>query len=231
MRTWLRVCQSSHSNCKPKTGDPPTRLIEVGSQSGLEPRLVYSNDLSVQHPEYAALSYCWGDTLPICTLKATETELRMRLPYRTLPRTFQDAITITRILQIPYIWIDALCIIQDDHSDWEEEATRMQQISSGSTLTIAASGAKDTSEGFFAHEIPRFRSVSVPVERIHFTFDNPATSKMTIVQIQDQGCLSTGMTPIPANERVDSSTERTIKPHCPMCAIRALLALQSRMSD
>jgi hypothetical protein len=58
MRTWLRVCQSSHSNCKPKTGDQPTRLIDVGSRNGREPRLVYSNDLTQKHPEYAALSYC-----------------------------------------------------------------------------------------------------------------------------------------------------------------------------
>jgi len=196
MRTWLQVCQSSHSNCTLKTGDPPTRLIEVGSQNGREPRLVYGNDLTEQHPEYAALSYCWGDTLPTRAIKATETEFRMRIPYRTLPRTFQDSITIARMLRLPYIWIDALCIIQDDPADWEREATRMQQIYSGSTLTIAASGAKDTSAGFFAHETPRFRSASVPAERALFTFGNSATGKTMIVQVQDRGGLHNGMAPI-----------------------------------
>lgn len=176
--------------------DPPTRLIEVVSQNGREPRLVYSSDLAEQHPEYAALSYCWGDTLPICTLRATEPEFRTQIPYRTLPRTFQDAIDIVRVLHLPYIWIDALCIVQEDYEDWEKEATRMQQIYSGSTLTIAASGAKDASGGFFAHELPRFRAASVPVERAYFTVLNSTTGKRMIVQVQDRGGVSTGMTPI-----------------------------------
>ena len=72
----------------------------------------------------------------------------------------------------------------------------MQQIYSGSTLTIAASGAKDSSGGFFAHETPRFRSASVSTERALFTFDNSAMGKQMIVQIQDRGGVNDGMAPI-----------------------------------
>ena len=72
----------------------------------------------------------------------------------------------------------------------------MQQIYSGSTLTIAASGAKNTSAGFFAHETPRFRSASVSVARAHFTFANSATGKMMNVQVQDRGGMHSGMAPI-----------------------------------
>jgi hypothetical protein len=124
---------------------------------------------------------------------ATETELRKRIPYRTLPRTFQDSIDIARTLRLPYIWIDAFCIIQEDPVNWEREATRMQQIYSGSTVKIAASGAKDTSAGFFTHETPQFRSASVPAKRTFFTFENSARDKTIIVQVQDRGGCHNGM--------------------------------------
>jgi hypothetical protein len=45
-----------------------------------------------------------------------------------LPRTFQDAIQVTRELGIKYIWIDSLCIIQDDPVGWEQESKRMHGI-------------------------------------------------------------------------------------------------------
>jgi hypothetical protein len=72
----------------------------------------------------------------------------------------------------------------------------MQQIYSGSTLTIAASDAKDTSAGFFSYDTPGFQSSSVFAKRSHFTFDNPATGKTMVVQVQDRGGLHNGMTPI-----------------------------------
>jgi hypothetical protein len=196
MRTWFRGCQSSHTNCTPKAATLPTRLLEVGSQNGRHPRLVYSDDLADRNPEYATLSYCWGDILPICTLRATEAAMRRQIPYHSLPRTFQDAIDIARVLRISYIWIDALCIVQDDHADWEREANRMKQVYSGSALTITASGARDSSEGFFAHEPPRGSFGSAPFTRVHFTFDNPMTGKTMLVQVQDHGGSSGGMAPI-----------------------------------
>lgn len=196
MRTWLRLCQLNHPNCRPQAAEAPRRLIDVGSDNGHDPRLVYSSELTEKYPKYAALSYCWGSTLPVCTLKATEPDFRQRLPYHTLPQTLQDSIDIARALQLPYIWIDALCIVQDDLEDWEREAARMQQIYSGSTMTIAASGAKDTSEGFFAHERPRFQSAAVALERSCFTLANPTARKQRTFQVQHHGSLDSGMAPI-----------------------------------
>lgn len=55
-----------------------------------------------------------------------------------LPKTFQDAIIITRKLSLRYSWIDSLCILQDSHEDWEKEAARMHLVYRDAYLTISA---------------------------------------------------------------------------------------------
>jgi hypothetical protein len=71
------------------------------------------------------------------------------IPWQQLPKTFQDAIRITRELGIQYLWIDALCIIQNDVQDWEIESANMANIYSNSYLTIAATAASDSHAGLF----------------------------------------------------------------------------------
>ena len=68
-----------------------------------------------------------------------------------LSKTFQDAIGITRILGIRYIWIDALCIIQDSELDWKRESAQMFRIYSSSYCNLAASSARDGSHGMPYH--------------------------------------------------------------------------------
>jgi hypothetical protein len=67
-----------------------------------------------------------------------------------LPRTIRDAITITCGMFIPYLWVDALCIVQDDDISKAWEINRMQDIYSSSTMTIVTSGATSASQGFLA---------------------------------------------------------------------------------
>jgi hypothetical protein len=66
-----------------------------------------------------------------------------------LPRTFQDAIAMTRKLGVRYMWIDSLCICQDDVKDWERESARMAAVYSNAYLTIAATGSSDAGGGLF----------------------------------------------------------------------------------
>jgi Heterokaryon incompatibility protein (HET) len=68
-----------------------------------------------------------------------------------LPATVRDAIIITRRLGLRYIWIDALCIIQDssDGADWLQESAKMYDIYGNAYLTIAAAGAANASDGIF----------------------------------------------------------------------------------
>ena len=66
----------------------------------------------------------------------------------TLPKTLRDAVLVTRWMGIQYLWVDALCIVQDDRRDWERESSKMGTIYANSYLTIAASNSADISLGF-----------------------------------------------------------------------------------
>ena len=66
-----------------------------------------------------------------------------------MTKTSQDAITLTRQLNIQYIWIDSLCVIQDDESDWPTEATKMAGIYANTELVISAASSSDGTGGLF----------------------------------------------------------------------------------
>lgn len=78
--------------------------------------------------------------------------------FANLPKTFRDAVTVTRKLGVRYLWIDSLCIIQDDPDDWLREAAVMGEIYAKAYCTLAATSARDSNDGLF---IPRPASQSV----------------------------------------------------------------------
>ncbi|KAI8713823.1 HET domain-containing protein [Fusarium sp. LHS14.1] len=75
---------------------------------------------------------------------------------KDLPKTFQDAIQVVRGLKLRYLWIDALCIIQneDHHEDWKRECGKMASIYRNSHLTIAAAWADSANGGCFTTPDP-----------------------------------------------------------------------------
>jgi hypothetical protein len=84
-------------------------------------------------------------------LERNEASLASSVPLDELPKTFQDAIQITKCLGIRYLWIDSLCIIQDSTQDWGKEAAAMSQVYKNAYWYIAATSASDSSvERFFA---------------------------------------------------------------------------------
>ncbi|KAI8712314.1 HET domain-containing protein [Fusarium sp. LHS14.1] len=86
------------------------------------------------------------------TTKATVDDLRKQIPFPQLPKTIQDAVVFTRQLRIRYLWVDALCIIQDDASDpsdWQLEAARFGTYYQNALCTLSATGSYDSSEGLF----------------------------------------------------------------------------------
>ncbi|KAF6818651.1 heterokaryon incompatibility protein [Colletotrichum plurivorum] len=80
--------------------------------------------------------------------------LQQYIDFDRLPKTFQDAITVTRGLGIDYIWIDTLCIIQGDKDDWENESTKMEEVFSAAYCTISAAAAKSSLDGFLSDRSP-----------------------------------------------------------------------------
>ncbi|KAH8684348.1 heterokaryon incompatibility protein-domain-containing protein [Tricladium varicosporioides] len=161
IKWWLETCHTSHQEChltisgemiedERAQSQLPTRVIDVGPPDGSEePRLIDSNGRTAN---YVALSWCWGSDpkrAPPSTLHANLEERFNCLPFADLPKTFQDAIVVTRAIDIRYLWIDAICIIQDDHDDWAREAPQMGRVYQRSRLTIAASHAQDSFQGLF----------------------------------------------------------------------------------
>jgi hypothetical protein len=85
-------------------------------------------------------------------VKATATTLPLweeDLPWDILPILFKDVIHFTRKLGVRYLWLDALCILQDDSQDWVRESANMASIYSNSYLTIAATRAKNPKTSLF----------------------------------------------------------------------------------
>lgn len=134
----------------------PKRLLDISTDS-----VVLRED--VQPQRYVCLSHCWGVGTQIITTTTTNIEdHKSRIAWDKLSPTFQDAITICRNLNINYIWIDSLCIIQDSNDDWEQHAAYMADIYEMAYFTIAATKSKDGSEGCFSKTAPRFMAKLVP---------------------------------------------------------------------
>ena len=150
---WFRDCKAKHVKCQ--RADPnslPSRVLDVG-QGGEEDlvRLRQSDDL---HGDYIALSYCWGSKPPPRTLRSTLREHQAGMPLSSLPATFSDAVWVARALSVPYLWIDALCIVQDDDQDRDFELARMDQIFRGATLVVIAASGKTPYDGFLRGRQP-----------------------------------------------------------------------------
>ncbi|PVH67961.1 HET-domain-containing protein, partial [Cadophora sp. DSE1049] len=183
---------SNSSGMSGTTSLLPTRLIDVGPPDGSEsPKLTLSSSIDPQACQnYAALSHCWGGgrmrqignlkTLademalghesfavqtshkPLTTL-SENLEQRMRgIPMPILPRTFQDAVIVTRGLGLRYLWIDSLCIIQNSKADWEKEASQMADIYKSSYVTIAAESSPDSYGGMLNERVPDFEPIELP---------------------------------------------------------------------
>ncbi|KAH8802622.1 heterokaryon incompatibility protein-domain-containing protein [Xylogone sp. PMI_703] len=154
----IETCESSHGGCGagrnellPKrllditpifdsSGTPGIKLVETDGKSGT----------------YACLSHCWGNPTHILSQTKVEsiTQYLQFIPWSLLPKTFQDAVSIARKLDLQYIWIDSLCIIQDSKKDWEIESSKMGDIYRRSFITIAAVLSSDSRGGCFSKTAP-----------------------------------------------------------------------------
>lgn len=153
MRHWVNDCVENHARCRENFRPYcPTRLLDlVRFWSSGDIVLVERVEHAEEYIPYTALSHCWGTppSRPLITTLANLASRKERIPFDELPLTFKDAVTTTRKLKIPYLWIDSLCIIQDSPSDWEREAGKMALVYAGSICTLSALGAHNSHGGFF----------------------------------------------------------------------------------
>ncbi|EGS19885.1 putative chromosome transmission fidelity protein [Thermochaetoides thermophila DSM 1495] len=111
----------------------PIRLIESAGKNG----------------RYVTLSYCWGKAKFLKTTKDNYTRHKQGILFADLPRTFQHTIRVCRALGVRYLWIDALCIIQDDSQDWAAESVRMADVYQKSFFTLSATWGDSPDCGLF----------------------------------------------------------------------------------
>jgi hypothetical protein len=137
-----------------------------------DPSLVESNGAL---DEYVALSHRWGSAAIIQTTKSNLSSHKQAIPFGQLCATFQDAVKFTRELGYRYLWIDSLCIIQDDHEDWKREAARMADVYRNAVLTLSATCATSGDTGLF-----HVREECSVVEMPYFSADGACNSSYYI---------------------------------------------------
>ncbi|KAK2051065.1 heterokaryon incompatibility protein [Colletotrichum caudatum] len=160
---WIQQCTSGHLACNVEANAGswhPTRLLDLAYPTSTSDtfRIVVTSDLRINPRErYTTLSHCWGSAQFLQLKKSTCDEFRKGVGLDKLPKTFQEAVQVTRRLGVRFLWIDSLCILQDrdDLSDWLVEAAKMHKVYSHSFCNISAAGAHDSSKGIFFGRDPR----------------------------------------------------------------------------
>lgn len=168
----LRECLSEHEDCK-QIGTPPSRLLDVRQD-----KISLVNTESLHDPAWAALSYCWGGPQQAQTTHLNIQDRYQGIIAEELPLTIRDAIHVCRQMYIPYLWVDSLCIIQADSksgekvgdSDKDRELRKMAGIFSGAVLTISASSASSSEEGFLQDRAAWPPGIALPVH-VNETYD------------------------------------------------------------
>lgn len=102
------------------------------------------------HARYVALSYCWGPAQwnVLTTTESNYAQHCRDIPIDQAAKTLRDAMLVTRQLGLQYLWIDALCIIQDSDADKDLQISRMRAIFEDAFITIVAAAGENASCGF-----------------------------------------------------------------------------------
>ncbi|EXM18599.1 hypothetical protein FOTG_13299 [Fusarium oxysporum f. sp. vasinfectum 25433] len=151
VREWLDRCDKHHKDCKHEKTSAwkPTRLLYVcNTQAALQVRLVESQDIP-DGAEYLTLSHCPGAGSTLQLTRSNIEAFKSSIPVDELSRVFIDACNTAKRLSHDYLWIDALCIIQDDPADWQHGVGCMASTYGNSWLNVSADGDDEAGHGLF----------------------------------------------------------------------------------
>ncbi|KAM5358399.1 hypothetical protein ACJZ2D_015329 [Fusarium nematophilum] len=161
--SWYGSCHDNHPQCQlicsPKAakGWLPSRVLDIGLEGKEIVKLKHTNEdgLDLLQP-YITLSYRWGIKAQKLMLLSSnmKTLQQQGLPLQTFPPTFQDLVVVACSLSIRYLWIDALCLIQDSAEDWEREVPTMRYVYANAACTVAATASDDPDGGLFRERSP-----------------------------------------------------------------------------
>lgn len=152
LRECYASCLESHGLCKSELEPAwfPERLLiwtyeNEGRDYGL--RLVDTEN-EPPRSKYIALSYCWGSGAPLKLTTRNLSRLQHRIFWQELPVLFQDFLRVAEELGIRYLWIDSLCIVQDDTHEWARQSRNMDKVYQNASFTVAAITSQDSHSPF-----------------------------------------------------------------------------------
>lgn len=207
IKLWLSRCEKKHSLCSQRSEGPyPPGLILIDAEKMCLVPVVPGNPLP-----YIALSYVWGYiSQPTLTKAVLETwTYDGELKDVEVPQTIRDAVQLVKMIGYRYIWIDALCIVQDDADSRHGQISQMHEIYRHADLTIVAADGDNCSEGLpgvtlvkdrlYKHrryDLPGFCFMKVPSSTRHgvemspwrtrgWTFQEELCSRRTLVLLPD----------------------------------------------
>lgn len=155
---WLSRCEADHHNCRPGCwADEPDltlRLIDVKRRCVVK---------APPNCRYMALSYVWGGVEQLQLESGTFARLTkdggISNGSQDIPKSIMDAVALVEMLGEEYLWVDALCIMQDDLGDKQQQIGKMDVIYSCAMLTIVSAAGPDANAGL-PGALPGSRSVT-----------------------------------------------------------------------
>jgi len=205
---WLEECDREHNCTSTKERGVPCRVLDV--RNGRVRLLGVQGD---EHFNYACLSHCWGSSEDMLRMTSiNKSAFETEIPWHLLPQTFRDAIQFVRRLDqrlnVPFLWIDALCIAQDSEVDWQRESANMASIYRNAYVTLAATASRDASGGCFKS--------SLGSDTAQFEFSAPlavvGTSDNTVHPIRARKTLDHRTASFPLLQRGWVFQERVLSP-------------------
>jgi hypothetical protein len=172
VQKWIQKCDEGHGCMCESSMKLPRRVLDV-RDNRIKLRETTAAD---QGSKYACLSHCWGtpstEITRVCTTPATLESYYEDIPFEILPPTFQDAVSFTRRLDIPFLWIDSFCIIQcePDKKDWHEQSGNMANIYRNAYVTLAAAISTNPRGGCYTREDkPRLHHTGKPIAVMQYS--------------------------------------------------------------
>ncbi|KAH9226066.1 hypothetical protein K456DRAFT_1809714, partial [Colletotrichum gloeosporioides 23] len=164
-RNCLQTCRKNHARCnkhrqQAQSLRQPTYLLDLGSYGDGRVRLVELGRIT----DFAILSYCWGKEPHY---KTTSKDLQDHLAgfsLGNLPKTFRDAIEVTLALGLRYLWVDVLCILQDqDRQIIQNEVRTTHDFYARGAIVMRAASASCSNAGFLAPRDLPYREYELPI--------------------------------------------------------------------
>ncbi|KAK3389946.1 heterokaryon incompatibility protein-domain-containing protein [Podospora didyma] len=166
IRACLDSCLSRHFFCRRPVPPPPMprRVLRIDKKKlAQDGRIMLYEPQGEFRADYIALSHCWGKHQPLRMLTLNrESFIQAGIPLTKLSAVFRDAVEVCRRMDLEYLWIDSLCIIQDSKEDWERESARMCEYYENALFTILAASSPDGSIPFLRECPERWRPQVFP---------------------------------------------------------------------